>query len=383
MEGETFKLGIIRNSTKYLSVNHYNLQELGLAQELVDLGFEVDVYYANNKNIEEQIRYNNKVKIVYLRVRQLIAQQGVFINLFKFLKSNNYTVIQVSEDSSIQSVIVGVWCKLNNVPMVLWQGMYQEYNETRHKLIQRVYDILFLPILRKCTSAVICKTKFAEDYIVKKRFKNTFVIPVGFDSNKLHSNLNQKRPDSLNSIDTTKDIILFVGRLIDDKNPFFILDLAAHYSNNSDVQFVIVGKGKYEELVKKRIAEISKDIIYIPQLEQKELGYLYNVSKLFLMPSTVEIYGMVYIECMSFGLPVISLYNAGANSILRSGRDSYVMEQLDLSKWIEKIDFLISNKVEYEKMRFNLKSRVYEFNWNTLAPKYFEVYGSVIKERIH
>ncbi len=380
MKRKEFKIAIIRNSTSYLSINHYNLQELGLAVSLTKLNLKVDVYYANNKNKDEQIIYKSKVKVFYMKFKQLMGQNGIFVNLFKSLKLNNYSIVQVSEESSIQSVIVGIWCKLNNIPLILWQGMYEDHQK-KYKLIQIIYNFLLLPILRKCTTIVICKTELAKVYIHHKGFKNTQVIPVGFDCTKLHSNLDRQVPEALKNIDKSKDIILFVGKLIDVKNPSFVLELAKNYVDNDNIQFIMVGKGKYKDLVLRTIEDKSVNLTYIPQLNQDELGHLYSMSKVFLMPSGAEIYGMVYLECMSFGLPVISLSNAGVDSILNNGKDGFIMDELILSEWIEKIDFLLSEDLEYKKMQQNLKSRTSEFIWSNLGTKYFEVYSSVVKEQ--
>lgn len=380
MKDKRLKLGMVRNSTSYLSIGNYNPQELGLGEALVDLGVQVDVFYANNKKRNEQVCYKNKVRIFYMRFIQIIGQHGIFLNVFKFLRLNKYSLVQVSEESSFQSVLIGIWCKLNGIPVILWQGMYSEHKKhIKHIIIQKCYNFLCLPVLRKCVSLVICKTEFAENYIKLKGFTDTKILKVGFNGYKLHSKINERLSENLISIDSTKKIILFVGRLVDDKNPFFILELAHHYKSNKNIQFVMVGDGKYKNAIKDKIRELGVDVIFIPKLDQKDLGQLYNMTSIFLMPSTIEIYGIVYMECMSFGIPIVSLENAGAKSIIDDKKQGFIIPKLDQSLWTEKIDFLLTDDVLYKNMSDCSKSKVKEYDWHKLALEYLQTYQSAIK----
>jgi len=116
-----------------------------------------------------------------------------------------------------------------------------------------------------------------------------------------------------------KNILLFVGRLVEVKNLKFLLDVFSHYIlKNKKAVLILVGDGeKRFELI--RLAEqlkISDHVIFAGRFEHKELYAWFRVADYFILPSTWEPFGAVVNESLIAGVPVICSNLAGAACLI-------------------------------------------------------------------
>jgi len=364
------KLAIVRTSISHQSITHYNSQELGLALELSKNGVAIDIFYASNYN--EVVEINSRIRIIYLKTVTFYKQQGLLRKVNFFLSDGEYDLIQVAEESMLQSVLISKHAKKINVPIVLLQGMYKPYTGLMKQFFQKAYNFFLLPILRNNIELTICKTTSAQDYLIKLNFKNTKVIPVGYNSKLINSKVNPV--NDLEQIDPSKKIILYIGKIEERRNPNLILELAKLYEDNKDLIFICVGNG---DLEKEFIRKKGNNVLHFNKLEQTQLQFLYNKAVLFLMPTSYEIFGMVYLECMHFGVPVISTLNAGSKDLFENNYDSFILDSLDPNQWKEKMDVIINTSVRADFSK-QLKDKASKYDWSFISRIYFKEYLNVV-----
>ena len=155
------------------------------------------------------------------------------------------------------------------------------------------------------------------------------------------------------------------------------------YSCNDRVQLIIVGDGEkeYADRFRERICSLVEKgtVLYCPKATQKELALIYQRSNLFVFTSNYEIFGMVLLEALYFGLPVLSTPNGGSSVLIRDGYNGYVMQEFQEELWIRRIKELLSNPEKYEKMRRNAHKLVEEhFLWDRLADRFIEGYEEAV-----
>tara|TARA_R110002050_G_scaffold274787_1_gene419345 strand:- start:6579 stop:7706 length:1128 start_codon:yes stop_codon:yes gene_type:complete len=364
------KLAIVRTSISHQSITHYNSQELGLALELSKKEILIDIFYASNRN--EIVNVNDYVRIIYLTTISFYKQQGLLKNINSYLLKGQYDLIQIAEESMLQSVLISKYAKELNTPVVLLQGMYESHSGLIKQIIQRTYNFILLPILRKNIQLAICKTTSAQNYLYNLNFKNTKVIPVGFNSSIINSEVT---PDKeLENIDASKKIILYIGKIEKRRNPDFILELAKAYENNENIIFVCVGNGELEE---EFVGKKGKNVLHFNKIKQNQLQFLYDKASLFLMPTNYEIFGMVYLECMHFGVPVITTLNAGSMDLFENNYDSFIVDSLNLKEWIEKIDHIINSNIGADFSQ-RLKKKSSKYDWSTISDTYLREYQNVV-----
>ncbi len=372
-------IAIIRNSSNYLNPYLYNCQEIGLAKALEDKGHFVDIYMKGNQTKDYVEVLTPKVRIFFLKGTSLPGQNSFYPQIFNYFRQNKYDIIQVSEDSQIMSVFISSYARRNNIPVILWQGMYENYRNPIKRVIQYFFDVIFLPILRKNVSLVICKTSAAEGYMKRKKFYNTKVLGVGL-------NITSFKEEDIDwykrlNIANDKKILLYVGKIEQRRNPFFLMDVIETLSRE-DFVLVIVGDGPLRNSVSSRIYEKSlfHKIKLVENIPQEMIGSLYKQAYIFLLPSFYEIYGMVVLECMFFGLPIIASVTAGTADLIDNNKDGFLIEEFDKNKWSKLIDRCLSDHEMVKMFKERLMKKFREgYSWERIGEKYEEVYKSILK----
>lgn len=124
--------------------------------------------------------------------------------------------------------------------------------------------------------------------------------------------------------------------------------------------------------------KIDKSVVYIENLSQEEVQNLYKNCDLFLMPSQYEIFGMVMLETMFFGLPIITTLNGGSSVLIENEKNGFIAELNDLTKWNDYICNVLNDENYHKVISQNAKKTISEeFVWNKLVNKYLMVYNDV------
>ena len=117
-----------------------------------------------------------------------------------------------------------------------------------------------------------------------------------------------------------RPLALFVGRVAHEKNLSFLLEAMRHaLTLNPDIALVIAGEGPALNSLKKSTAQLgmTPNVFFLGYLDRKEeLPRCYAAADLFVFPSVTETQGLVLLEAMAAGLPVLGIPAMGAADIL-------------------------------------------------------------------
>lgn len=171
-----------------------------------------------------------------------------------------------------------------------------------------------------------------------------------------------------------KKVVLFVGRLIEEKGIYGILEVA---SRLKEIEFWFVGDGHLKDKIK------GDNIKYLGTKTQEELVELYNRATIFVLNSYSaknskweEWFGISLIEAMSCGLPVIATDCIGPREIVENEKNGFLIPQKNNEVLLEKIKELIDNKKLKEKFRMNGKESIKEYNIINLS----RIWDDMLKE---
>lgn len=149
--------------------------------------------------------------------------------------------------------------------------------------------------------------------------KPLHILPTGiplaqFDADS-HSDFRQRH-----HLPQDRPLALFVGRVAHEKNLHFLLEAMRHaLALNPAIALVIAGEGPALNSLKKATVQlgIDKDVFFLGYLDRKEeLPLCYAAADLFAFPSVTETQGLVLLEAMAAGLPVLGIPAMGAADIL-------------------------------------------------------------------
>ena len=382
----SLRMALIRTLGTPISAGFYNSQEIGLARGLSKCNISVDVYVAGaGTEVKCQIIEAGgpgKVQLFEVPFRIIPAiHQAVYPKLIPLLKQGNYQFIHVNEENELTSFQVARYAHLHGIPVVIYQGMYERLTGRIYAAFQNCYDLLLLPKLKKYIDIAFVKTSRAGKYLQNKGFEKTAILPVGLDPvNFLQSCEREWRNEFC--IPKLSTIILYVGIFEKRRNIDFMIDLAVKM-HSEDVVFVMAGAGPEHSRIAARIeSENIGNVRLVGMVEQGYLPGLYRESSLFLLPSSYEIYGMVVLEAMYFGVPVMSTCTAGPEDIIVDGIDGFMMPDLDLETWVVRIRNALNKRNHLDEMSKRAAEKVSRhLCWDAIALTYSGHIRGVVKSR--
>ena len=114
--------------------------------------------------------------------------------------------------------------------------------------------------------------------------------------------------------------------------------------------------------------------MWIDRVEQKYLPAIYKLANVFWIPTKFEIFGMVLLEAMYYGVPVISTFNGGSSILIKHGVNGFICEDTEDS-WVDYTHELVINKEFAESIGDKAHETIeLSFTWDTLADKFIEIY---------
>jgi glycosyltransferase involved in cell wall biosynthesis len=369
------KIAFVRTTSNILKLGAYNIQEIGLANSLLKYGISVDIYSRFSNVINDTIisKYkNNIVTLKPLKGKRIFKEIMYYPQLKNDLCNNNYDIVQLLDDSQIMLPFLFKSLKKNGIKTILWQGMYRNFSGKIALIMQLIYDLFFISTLNRYSDIKIAKTYFAKEYLQKKGYENIVTLPVGLDKIKYEcdDDLSKKIKDFKKKY---PNILLYVGRVERRRNIDFIIDLLKECDQR--VGLILVGNGSDDRKLSKRINKLNllDRILRFKNVSNKHLISVYENSDIFLLPTSYEIYGMVILESLYFGIPIISTKEAGPVFILQNDILGCCLEKLDKTEWIHKIDFYLKNNKNTQHIDLRKKEVENKYRWSNIAEKYYTI----------
>ena len=142
-------------------------------------------------------------------------------------------------------------------------------------------------------------------------------------------------------------ILLCVGRLAPEKGFGYLAQVAQRLAQlNVPFRMVITGGNRnpaVEEEVCGFFAPIRDRVVFTGFLEGAALARVYASADIFLHCSVTETFGLVVLEAMACGVPVVARDAGGPSEVVRDGKSGFLVQQDDLEAFVNKTTSLISN----------------------------------------
>lgn len=212
--------------------------------------------------------------------------------------------------------------------------------------------------------------------------KKIKVIFNGFDPNifKIRDINNQKLLNKLGLPLEVGKVICFVGKLTHFKGVDVLIKAASIYEKTLDNTItLIVGYGElYKKLINLTKKMNLERFYFLGHHNQDMVSKIYNLADLAVVPSRGEAFGLVAIEALACGTPVIGTINGGLQDFLNEEVGALVKQDSpeDLAKKIIKE---IKSDSKSKKGKLAAKYALENFSWNKNVKKLIKIYKKVIK----
>jgi glycosyltransferase involved in cell wall biosynthesis len=356
----------------------YQSQQINLGAELTKLGLKVDIITArrlpeqsSQSNINDQLRIFRLPTIAKWTERLL--KQPIMLGLWRQLKKEDYDFIQSSECNTISTFIVGLYVLFKKSRFIIYQGFYSYSSKRIMKAVMVLHSILVKPFLKRVYCKAICKTSQAAKYLHKRGLTKTKVIPVGVNTSLFYPRERE-----------TKSCfgLLTVGDLIPRKNYPLILKVYQQLLEiNPDFRLTIIGSGSEKNNIVNFIMQngLDEKVYLLENVPNDRMQTFYSQADLLLLFSKVEIFGMVILEAMACGCPVLSTPTPGALDVITDGINGFIISNNNPTEIARRISDIFADSAKYEIIRENATRTAQEkYSWQVIANQYYEFYHEKI-----
>ncbi len=140
--------------------------------------------------------------------------------------------------------------------------------------------------------------------------------------------------------------------------------------------------GAFNDEIKPFFKKYEGKYKWLSHIPQKELYKYYSRGSVFVLNSIEDGFGMVIIQAMACGLPVIATTNTGAYDIVRDGLDGFIIPIRDVAVLKEKILYLYNNREDCRRMGQSAKERVSKgFTWDDYGEKIIRAYENIFTKK--
>lgn len=262
-------------------------------------------------------------------IQKILKYIKLFFDVYISLCINKYDVIYVHYAEHSLIPLLPIKFLLKNTLVVNAHGDDILYNSLISKLVA--------PIIKKADLLVV-PSEYFFDIAKKKNLNNhIFISPSGGIDTSIFGQFNLKKDISIFTIG-------YVSRIDEGKGwdtlLLAIYDLKKHIKVKFKV--IIIGGGAQENELKKMVEQLQlqNDVEFFGIIPHKELGNHYNTFDLFVFPTRLsESLGLVGIEAMACGLPVIGSNIGGLKGYIRNGYNGFIFEagnNKELTIYLEK-----------------------------------------------
>ncbi|MDR3394327.1 MAG: glycosyltransferase [Parasulfuritortus sp.] len=165
-------------------------------------------------------------------------------------------------------------------------------------------------------------------------------------------------------IPEAQPVVLFVGRVAHEKNIDFLIDAVAEARQTvPELLFLITGEGPAEKSLRRQAEAlgVAGNVRFLGYMDrQSELPDCYAAADAFVFASRTETQGLVLLEAMAMGLPVVALAAMGTKDILGPGRGSIAPAD-DVAEFAQAISRLMQDPVL--RQRLSAEARDYALEW--------------------
>ncbi|MDP9225674.1 MAG: glycosyltransferase family 4 protein [Actinomycetota bacterium] len=177
-----------------------------------------------------------------------------------------------------------------------------------------------------------------------------------------------------------KRFVLTMGRVVAKKGFDLMLDAFVSIArDHPEVGLVIGGSGPARDDLVRRAAEagLAGRVSFPGVLSRGEIAWAMGVADVFVLPSRVEPFGIVVLEALRAGCPVVVSGRGGAPEIVRDGIDGLIVDPVQIEALSASVDRILTDKELAQRLSTSGRSRAAEFDWHSIAARYRDVYQRV------
>ena len=375
-------------------INYYTPSKGGMETSVINLskglekiGHEVFIFapeYPNYRDEKKNIFRYKSFRFNYDGYFYVIPIPA-FSKMEDVVKKLNLDIIHSHQPYSLGSEALKFSKKLN-IPLVFtYHIRYEDYSH----YVPLVPESVSKKYIRKITTKysnqcdnIIAPSTAIKKMLIDRGIKSPVsIIPSGINIDNFKKDTGQK--DEIRkkyNIKPDEILLITACRLTEEKNlKFLVRSFAKIKQRYNNIKFMIVGDGAVKKDLEKMAEElgIKSDIIFTGLVNRTEIVGLYQASDIFVFASKTETQGLVAVEAMAAGDPVVAIKASGIEDMVKNNEDGFLTSESE-EEFSESVLKIVNDKNLREKMSAQAKINSERFSIEPWVEKVVELYSTLL-----
>lgn len=281
---------------------------------------------------------------------------------------------------------------------------YTHYVPGVSSLAKRVVAKYVLSYCRR-SDLVLTPSPFVRDMLAEERMETPLrVQPTGVILAEYEA-ADGKRVREEFGIGEKEELLVFVGRLGQEKNLEFLLQCGRRLLNNDSATsrgksfatgetgkspasagrkrwLMLVGEGPEQENLEALAGElgIGSKVVFAGYQPPGRVKDFYAASDLLVFPSLTETQGLVLLEAMATGLPVVAVDAGGVSSVVDNGDNGFLVDE-DRDEFCQAVENVLGDEEFYSRAVERARVKAGEFSMENMTERLLGFYGELLRKR--
>lgn len=355
-----------------------------LASALGELGMKIDIFTREHSDVPNRVEtIGSNVRVIHINVGEpdahlddlydLLPDFLEQLNKFREEEGLEYDVVhshywlsswvgrELSQELAIPHVVT-----FHTLSLIKMQSRAGEEEQSERSVIETKVIatadriIAFSPHERDAMARL-----YAADA------NKITLVPCGVDL-EVFRPLNQKAVRSSLGLNGEK-ILLYVGRVEPIKGLDLLVETAAQMDSEDGVRMIVVGADVNGDREMDRVRQLAREkdledkIDFVGQVDHDDLPLYYNAADVCVVPSYYESFGLVALESMACGTPVVATRVGGLSTIVHHGRTGYLKSWRCPEAFANSVEMIISSNGLQQSMGEAARKRAEGMGWDNAA----------------
>jgi len=309
---------------------------------------------------------------LYVNGRRSVYEAIIFsITLLPHLVKENFDVIDVSAFPYFSCFTVKIVSIFKGTPMVttwheVWGDYWYEYLGKigiAGKLIERLVSMI--------SNNSIAVSSLTKKGLESFGVSNIHVVRNGIDLRKI----NEIKP-SINTCD-----IIFIGRFIKEKNLDILIESVAHIKKDlPKIKCHIIGDGPEKNRLFSQVSDLrlENNVKFFGFLDYDEVIAMIKSSKVLVLPSIREGFGIVVLEAFACGVPVVTVKSPQNAAYELVSEETGFIVDLNVRELSDSIYKIITSDKLNKKFSGAAVRTAQEYDWDKMTIQLLDIYNGSI-----
>lgn len=357
------------------------------ANYLASRGHEIHIVVTDGSDktpyfpLEKSIKIHQlSIEFEELYIHSFLYRAWLYqLRMRKFKEKLNFCLSEIKPDITVSLLRRDI-----NIINLMTDGSLKVGEMHFNKLFYRDFNVSWLPLsihnylrklwmnqlIRKLQKLAAFAVLTYEDASSWEELKNVIVIP----------NPTSFYPDVLS--DSTNKQVITAGRYVSQKGfDRLIIAWKKVVDVHPDWILKIYGDGWQRKQLQRQIEDLGLSGSCFLEHTTSDLGAKFQESSIFVLSSRFEGFGLVIIESMAYGLPVVAFdCHCGPSEIISDGVDGLLVAEGDIEKLAEKIIWLIEHEELRKEMGKHARQKVEKYKIEYIGAKWESLFESLLKQ---